>query len=179
MTHAPASPSAALSASEQRASGIRAPSLSPAPTQAEHWCRWLPGGGQSTTHQWPAPGRCALGLTSLGASTRNQAPPPRAPLKGSPRASLAVCHRPPSALFLLEKKTNKARLQPSQPLFSPPEGAPGVGERRARNALPLAAAGCPRGQNCPPTSLRDPPHRCILKKASRGSVRAGSPPQIT
>ena len=157
MTHAPASPSAALSASEQRASGIRAPSLSPAPARAEPWCRWLPGTGRAHTPvARPRPFRARI--NQLGCKYAQPGPAPARPPQGLPPGK--PCRLPPPSLrtVLIGKnkqtnKKNKARLQPSQPLFSPPEGAPGVGERRARNALPLAAAGCPRGQNCVPQLL--------------------------
>ena len=88
VTHAPASPSAAPSASEQRASGIRELSHPPAPVRGRALVK--EAAGQRAVYTplcpipQPCPGRCALGLRSSEASPRNQAPPPCAPLKGSP-----------------------------------------------------------------------------------------------
>lgn len=68
-----------------------------------------------------------LGCESVKADLVPREPPSRAP-------PAWLCFTAPTpALFLyLKKKKKKACLQPPQPFFSPPEGAPGVGEGGAR-----------------------------------------------
>lgn len=179
MTHAPASPSAAPS---ERAESERDPSAPPSPsTPPKAGCR--AGGVHAPACPTPTPNPDkSLNAKLLCCATRGPDPSPRAPpLTGSPGQAMpsATALPPRSSPYLEKKKKKTARLQPPQPLFSPPEGAPGVGKRRAKTGPPhQQPRGIPRARTVSPTSLRNTPRHYTLKTASREFAGAASSPQI-
>ena len=123
MTHAPASPSAAPSASEQRASGIREPSLPPAPAGGRALVKEAAGQRAVHTPLCPilrrCPGPMRARIKELGSQSTKSGPAPVRPPQGLPRAGRAVCHRPPSALFLLKQRERERESSNPHSRFSP------------------------------------------------------------
>ena len=111
------------------------------------------------------PGPMRARIKELGSQSTKLGPAPVRPPQGLPRAGRAVCHRPPSALFLFKKKERERESSNPHSRFSPCQrGLQAWANAELEPPCHEQPLNVPEARTVSPTSLGDPPHKCMPKK---------------